>query len=83
MDALHASVKKGLNLFPAKGKLSSCPKKGEYAEVGMRRLMVDLMVWEFDDHARERQLAQCNVTFQKEVWKKYATQNHGPGQRAP
>ncbi|TLD34773.1 hypothetical protein E2P81_ATG04938 [Venturia nashicola] len=35
----------------------------------MRRLMVDLMVWEFDDNTRDQQFSLYNVHFQKDVWK--------------
>lgn len=81
MDTIHASVKNGLSLFPTKARL--CPKREEHAEVGMRRLMVDLMVWEFDDHTRDRQLSLCNVQFQRDVWKQCSIQRPGPGQSAP
>ncbi|QDS74572.1 hypothetical protein FKW77_008130 [Venturia effusa] len=81
MDTLYTSVKKGLSLFPAKGKL--CPSKTEHAEVGMRRLMIDLMVWEFDNHTRDNELSSCNVQFQRDVWKQCSFQKPSSDQSAP
>ncbi|RDI85598.1 hypothetical protein Vi05172_g4401 [Venturia inaequalis] len=81
MDTLHASAKKGLSLFPTKGKL--CPRNSEHEKAGMRRLMIDLMVWEFDDQTRDRQLSLCNLHFQRDVWRQCSLQKPGLGQIAP